>query len=742
VLLRQTPPNGEAHAKTLDWILSERETVWRTWKKSKCQPPIERFIAAGEDSADPAVAVADSSKKSVPLSSSTDKTVTSAMVSGRKRSAAAMVDRSQLNGGRDCKRARRHQGSLSSSSPTNKNTIASKSKFYSFKIDIRKDLPTLSRTIVKKNTPDVHDYLEEYVEALDPEAGIEAEYHPKNDKLFAWRALRLLARDHVGEFGRCTDVGAPGSGTMIRQKNGDFEGMVRSIWKDEKGIDIPGDMPKAEVMTDDEEDDKKEDKKEGMKEGEKEGMKEDKDEDMKEGTKEDAIEGSKEDKTEGTKEDKKDGTKEDKKENKKDDKKKEGEANKKEEGEEDINPKLGVVKEDDGKKGAVEMKDIVMGIPDIAHQLRTEVPLIASVSSNGESDELFPPSPTNVEYFGPQELHKSETSAEDTTAEQNDSKLNVTSTEGNIKATKQPRDPQPLPSYNTRSKQDTTESKAKPEKRGDSKPKQVVPPNKITVDKRQCAESSTRTGSESKMNSKKEDTKKEQDRKDVDIAASRPTPSSTSHAKVQGDGKKELKKEDVKQTEKKPSPTKHENTGKEKESSQRESSTQAKDSQNNTSAKKKDDNVHNRYNGGSRQNHLSRSLLEGNKRHERDLTPHGRHNPPNDVRHSPNDVRHSPNDVQSRHRDQRPQQHGRGGPPPPRRTLNGQMREPIREPLRDNRGSGYRRPNQEMKGGQNHMGNGHSRDHGGPRDRPPDFDRRGGNNRSGHGQRMPPRRDR
>jgi hypothetical protein len=69
------------------------------------------------------------------------------------------------------------------------------------------------------------------VEALDPDAEIEAEYHPKNNALFGWRALRLLSVDHLGEFN-------------LLDRNGDYEGLVRTIYQ-RKGIVIPGKIPES-----------------------------------------------------------------------------------------------------------------------------------------------------------------------------------------------------------------------------------------------------------------------------------------------------------------------------------------------------------------------------------------------------------------------------------------------------------------------------------------------------------------
>lgn len=43
------------------------------------------------------------------------------------------------------------------------------------------------------DTPKLDKFLEPYMEADDPEAGIEEQYHPKNDPFYCWRATRLLA---------------------------------------------------------------------------------------------------------------------------------------------------------------------------------------------------------------------------------------------------------------------------------------------------------------------------------------------------------------------------------------------------------------------------------------------------------------------------------------------------------------------------------------------------------------------
>lgn len=203
-LMKSIPPNGEEHFKTLNWILKDRELIWRQWKKNKCEPPIEQFVTSDGD--------AGNTKK--------EKSVSYQLKS------------------------------------TNSESIAMKAELYSFKIDIEKKLPVIAKDLAS-NGNHIDQFLDEYADALDPDAGIEEEYHPRKNKLSSWRALRFLSRDYIGHFGdndkKC----------MISKRTGDFEGIVRKIWKEDKGIDIPGDMPDVEEdISESESDDDEEDEKE------------------------------------------------------------------------------------------------------------------------------------------------------------------------------------------------------------------------------------------------------------------------------------------------------------------------------------------------------------------------------------------------------------------------------------------------------------------------------------------------
>lgn len=80
------------------------------------------------------------------------------------------------------------------------------------------------------------DFFADYVDACDPENDIEADYHPKNDPVFCWRALRILSVDNVDLF------------NLVDTKTGDFERVVREVWKQELNIIIPGEVPCASTI--------------------------------------------------------------------------------------------------------------------------------------------------------------------------------------------------------------------------------------------------------------------------------------------------------------------------------------------------------------------------------------------------------------------------------------------------------------------------------------------------------------
>jgi hypothetical protein len=53
-----------------------------------------------------------------------------------------------------------------------------------------------------ETVPSYDAYLEAFLDAEDPDNGIEDEYHPRHDKIYCWRASRLLAERNVGSFSK------------------------------------------------------------------------------------------------------------------------------------------------------------------------------------------------------------------------------------------------------------------------------------------------------------------------------------------------------------------------------------------------------------------------------------------------------------------------------------------------------------------------------------------------------------
>ncbi|KAL1207916.1 THO complex subunit 1 [Cardamine amara subsp. amara] len=59
-------------------------------------------------------------------------------------------------------------------------------------------------------TPDIADYWKPLAEDMDPSAGIEDEYHHKNNRVYCWKGLRFAARQDLEGFSRFTDLGIEG----------------------------------------------------------------------------------------------------------------------------------------------------------------------------------------------------------------------------------------------------------------------------------------------------------------------------------------------------------------------------------------------------------------------------------------------------------------------------------------------------------------------------------------------------
>ncbi|GAV58843.1 efThoc1 domain-containing protein [Cephalotus follicularis] len=59
-------------------------------------------------------------------------------------------------------------------------------------------------------TPAITEYWKSLAEDMDPAAGIEADYHHKNNRVYCWKGLRFSARQDLDGFSRFTDHGIEG----------------------------------------------------------------------------------------------------------------------------------------------------------------------------------------------------------------------------------------------------------------------------------------------------------------------------------------------------------------------------------------------------------------------------------------------------------------------------------------------------------------------------------------------------
>ncbi|KAL7539130.1 hypothetical protein ACHAXR_009064, partial [Thalassiosira sp. AJA248-18] len=210
-LLHATTPSGETMLRSLQWLLKDREGMWRAWKRGKCMPAMDKVGGGGGGGSAGLVSVGG-------------REVKKALLCGRKRKG---IDDS-------------------SSTPNATTTAAAVNGNNGIQMKDCMQSPT---------TPKVSTFLDPYVEALDPENGIDDEYHPRNDMVYCWRALRLLARDQSdngadNQKGEGAGGGDDGDNDndcgghlsrfgKLRRNDGDFEGIVRSIWTD-KGEAIGG----------------------------------------------------------------------------------------------------------------------------------------------------------------------------------------------------------------------------------------------------------------------------------------------------------------------------------------------------------------------------------------------------------------------------------------------------------------------------------------------------------------------
>ncbi len=174
--------NPDVYHLLWDSILAHREEAWRKWKKDKC--PVSVF--------DP------------------------------KQMPEALSDQSP------------GKSQLVMAGPLGCSVTPMEQDYTSLQSD---DLVKICQEM-KRSIPTLEEHMEPYVDALDPESGIEAEYHPGSDTLFAWRAMRLFAKQQLPLLKQC-------------RRPADLERITRE-WYRLQGKDIPGEMPSLEHDSDEE----------------------------------------------------------------------------------------------------------------------------------------------------------------------------------------------------------------------------------------------------------------------------------------------------------------------------------------------------------------------------------------------------------------------------------------------------------------------------------------------------------
>jgi len=207
---RKLLQNDNPHLHKILWesiLENGREDDWRQWKKQKC---LAKVFAPNSRR-----------KKCLDLSTTTDdSSVVGDFINGSPKKKRRSLDH--------------RSGNILDNEQETSDGLYSSS---SYKFIDRNNLIMISKDL-NKVIPTLEQHLESYVEALDPESGIEDDYHPKNNSLFTWRAMRLYAKHQLPLMSQC-------------RKPADLEKITREWYRKLHGKDIPGEMPSSELSDDD-----------------------------------------------------------------------------------------------------------------------------------------------------------------------------------------------------------------------------------------------------------------------------------------------------------------------------------------------------------------------------------------------------------------------------------------------------------------------------------------------------------
>lgn len=143
-LIGSTPPHGKDYYKLITSTL-EYEDNWLRWKANQCK--------TYEKMPEPQTSIVESGDKDMSKSSA--------------RNGSLAVKRQRLG-----------------------------EKERPFSVFNVNSLPQVASEL-QGRTPKTDDYLGYLIECMDPEAGVEEEYHPKNNKSYCWRAMRLMSSERA-----------------------------------------------------------------------------------------------------------------------------------------------------------------------------------------------------------------------------------------------------------------------------------------------------------------------------------------------------------------------------------------------------------------------------------------------------------------------------------------------------------------------------------------------------------------
>ncbi|KAL3868154.1 hypothetical protein ACJMK2_040988 [Sinanodonta woodiana] len=160
VLLRETPPDGEQFAKTVEHVL-KREENWNNWKNDGC-PKFERE----------------------PTGPAPEATSKPKQKSKRKR----IGDDLQSTGGKVIRMGNAELTKLWNLNPDNMEACKAEKRLF---------------------LPSLEEFFTEAVEQTDPEAMVEEEYKLTNDQIYQWKSLRLLARRSPHFFNHSNNPAQP-----------------------------------------------------------------------------------------------------------------------------------------------------------------------------------------------------------------------------------------------------------------------------------------------------------------------------------------------------------------------------------------------------------------------------------------------------------------------------------------------------------------------------------------------------